>query len=129
MPVFERMPARRVVARPEALDRAKPREDTLMLRVAPDEVLLFPDVDIDLGDPHALSLSETGFSGVWLEVKVALNFLERTCTWQLPSERPAFAQGAVAELPVKLYFEKDRVLILIPAPYAADFEERFKATQ
>ena len=127
--MLERMSARRIVARPDSLDAATFPDETLVLRLAADEVLLIPDGDVKLDDPHALELSESGFAGVWLEPEVVLNFLERTCTWQLPSERPAFAQGAVAELPVKLYFEEDRVLILTSAPYAAEFEERFKDAQ
>ena len=37
---------------------------------------------------------------------------------------PAFAQGAVADIPVKLWFEDDEVLIITPAPLAADLAER-----
>lgn len=127
--MLERLLARRIVALPEALDKAAFTGDTLVLRVAADEVLLIPEADVTTDDPHAISEIESGFAGVWLESKTALDFLERTCTWQLPSERPAFAQGAVADLPVKLYFEEDRILILTPAPYAADFEERFRNAQ
>jgi hypothetical protein len=44
----------------------------------------------------------------------------------LPTARPAFAQGAVANIPLKLWFEHDRVLFIVQSPFAADFEERMK---
>ncbi|MEZ4726271.1 MAG: hypothetical protein R3E79_03955 [Caldilineaceae bacterium] len=53
-----------------------------------------------------------------------MDFLERTCEWEPPHTRPAFAQGMVAGLPVKLWFEPERVLFVIAAPYAADLAER-----
>ena len=37
--------------------------------------------------------------------------------------RPAFAQGAVAHVATKLWFEENRVLIVVPSPMAPDFEE------
>ena len=36
----------------------------------------------------------------------------------------AFAQGAVAGIATKLWFEAGRVLLIVPAPLIADFEER-----
>jgi len=42
----------------------------------------------------------------------ALDFLERSCEWELPRARPAFAQGMVAGLPLKLWFEPERVLLI-----------------
>jgi hypothetical protein len=44
----------------------------------------------------------------------------------LPQKRPAFAQGAVADIPVKLWFEEDRILFLTPGPYAIALENRMK---
>ena len=55
----------------------------------------------------------------------ALAFLERACEWALPQQRPAFAQGAVAGVPVKLWLEGDQVLFVVPSPYVHDFEERY----
>ena len=77
-----------------------------------------------LADPHAIVTRDTGFAGAWLEQSEALDFLERACSWRLPDERPALAQGAVADLPVKLWLEKERVLFLVPAPLAHALEER-----
>jgi hypothetical protein len=44
----------------------------------------------------------------------------------VPNGRPAFAQGAVAGIPTKLWLEDDQVLFIVPAPYAADFAERME---
>ena len=50
--------------------------------------------------------------------------LQVTGLWALPTERPAFAQGAVAEIPVKLWFEEASVRFVVPAAYAADLGEQ-----
>lgn len=127
MPALEPMIATRIVATPAALDAVAWRADALVLRVAPDEVIVAGDIQSDLilsHDPHAIIVAETGLDAVWLAANEALDFLERTCEWELPRQRPAFAQGAVAGLPLKLWFETERVLFIVPAPFAADLEER-----
>jgi hypothetical protein len=53
-----------------------------------------------------------------------MDFLTRECEWELPRDRPAFAQGAVAGLAMKLWFEHGRVLFVVPAPFAHELEER-----
>lgn len=125
MPELKRLSATRIVATPAALDAARWPHDALALRIAPDEVLIFSAVSAEIvNDPHAIVVPDAGFAGVWVDADEALDFLERSCEWELPSARPAFAQGAVAGLPMKLWFEEDRVLFIVPAPYATDFEER-----
>ena len=42
----------------------------------------------------------------------------------MPSARPALAQGAIAGIAAKVWVEAERVLILVPAPFVAEFEER-----
>ena len=73
---------------------------------------------------HAIVERETSFTSAWVETEEATRFLQRACPWALPTERPAFAQGAVAEIPVKLWFEEASVRFVVPAAYAADLEER-----
>ncbi len=133
----------RIVATPEALDAAEWSADTLVLRFAPDEVFIVKPpsnsllwgkdintssplggIEGELADPHAIVVSEGSFSGLWLDSDTAMHILEHGCEWEIPSERPAFAQGAVAGIPAKLWFEAERVLIIVPAPLAAEFEER-----
>ena len=79
-----------------------------------------------IDDPHAIVERETGFSCVWLDHVTAIDVLERECGWELPQERPAFVQGIVAGLPVKLWFERDRVLFIVASPFAVDLAERLR---
>lgn len=125
----EPMIATRIVATPTALDAVAWPADALVLRIAPDEVMITDDVGQDLilpHDPHAIVTTETGFVSVWLVANEAIEFLERSCEWELPAIRLAFAQGMVAGLPLKLWFEAERVLFITPAPFAADLEERLR---
>lgn len=122
----ERLEATRVAATPAALDAARWPEGARVLRLAPDEALVLAAVgpEVVADDPFAIVEPESGFSGIWLPAAEALDVLARTCAWELPRARPAFAQGAVADLPVKLWFEEERVLFVVPAPYAEDLAER-----
>ena len=127
MPALERLLATRIVALPQAINAAVWPEGTLVFRLAPDEVLVTPAVHVTaVDDPHAIVLLETGFSVVWLDHVAAIDLLERECDWELPQERPAFAQGLVAGLPVKIWFERDRVLFIVASPLAADLTERLR---
>lgn len=118
----ERLTMTRIVATPAALD-ALPSGG---LRLAPDEMLLFGETAPPLSDPHAIIAAETGFVGLRLPADEASRLLERTCQWEPPAQRPAFAQGMVAGLPLKLWFEADSVLFITPAPFGADLAERLR---
>lgn len=125
MRALNRLSATRVVALPGAIDAAVWPAGALALRIAADEVLVTAVVDsASVADPHAIVERETGVMGIWIDAARALDLLERECDWELPSERPAFAQGAVAGLPLRIWFERDRILFLVPAAFAADFSER-----
>lgn len=130
MPALNRVPAIRIAATAAALDALAAPEGSLALRVAADELLLVP-VDLstphaapEVADPHAIVAPDAGFAGAWWPIDQANQLLERHCEWEPPTARPAFAQGAVAEVAVKIWFEERRALILVPAPFQADFEER-----
>lgn len=128
VPALKRIAATRIVAQPTALDAADIPQSSLALRFAADELFVTPplqDESVILShDPHAIVISEGGFAGAWLDTETAVNFLQKNCTWELPNGRPAFAQGAVAGIPTKLWLEDDQVLFIVPAPYAHDFAER-----
>jgi hypothetical protein len=138
VPALESLIATRIVATPAALDGAisgaQWSAGSLPLRTAPDEILIIHTSSTSirlseahpLADPHAIIVPEGSFLGTWLPLAEALVFLERACAWELPAARPAFAQGAVANVPVKLWFERDRVLFVVQSPFAADFEERLR---
>lgn len=117
----------RFVALPQALDKAQWPPNTLVMRIAPDEILAIPDPGpIQVGDPHAIYASESGFVGGWLSAGDANALLSQHCEWQVPSKRPAFAQGAIAGIPAKVWLDSDQVLFVIPAPYRREFEERIR---
>ena len=122
---LNRIHATRIVATPAALEAARWPAKALALRLASDEMLVTAPVPADsIADPHAIVVPDASFAGGWVEAEAALDFLARACEWKLPAARPAFAQGAVAGLPLKLWLEETRVLFLVPAPYASDLEER-----
>lgn len=121
---LERLPMTRIAAKPEALDKAD-FGNARLYRVAPDELYVDADVDaLAVDDEYAILTKEASLSGVWLSAKDAKHFLVRECAWQLPEARPAFAQGAIAHLPVKLYLEKERALIMTFSPFAHDLAKR-----
>ena len=127
MRVVERLNATRIVATPAAIDAASWPMGALAFRLAPDEVLVTASTPAGvIDDAHAIVERETGFSAVWVDSAQAIDFLERECDWELPRERPAFAQGMVAGLPLKMWFEQDRVLMVVASPYAIDLAERLR---
>ncbi|MCA9897327.1 MAG: hypothetical protein KC433_04010 [Anaerolineales bacterium] len=130
MPKLNRIAATRIVATPTALDSADVPQSSLALRFAADELFITPPLQdesiITAHDPHAILIREGGFAGTWLPATEAAEFLARNCEWEMPNGRPAFAQGAVAGIPTKLWLEDEQVLFIVPAPYAHDFAERLE---
>lgn len=127
MPELKRLIMTRIVAMPEALDGASWPEDRKLFRVASDELLIYPAVmETAVSDPYAIIISDGSFAAVTFPEEDALHFLTRQCEWELPTERPAFAQGAVGGIATKLLFEEDTVTFIIPAAMAAEFETRMK---
>lgn len=130
MPALKRIAAMRIVAKPDALEKADIPQSSLALRFAADELFVTPPLQdesvILTHDPYAIVIHEGGFAGTWLPAAEAADFLQRHCAWELPDGRPAFAQGAVAGIPTKLWLEEDQVLFIVPAPYAHDFAERLE---
>lgn len=127
MPVVELIPTTRVVSTEAAIDAATVPADTISLRLAPDELLVLGPGPVRVDDEHAIVVADHGWSGVWLAASEAAEFLLHACEWEPPPSRPAFAQGMVAHLAVKVWFETDRTLILLPTPLAAELEERLEA--
>jgi hypothetical protein len=122
----------RIVATPAALDAARWPAGSLALRLAPDDLLLVR-ADLDdwrlaaaVDDPEAIVEDDAGFAAVVLEEPGASALLPHVVEWPLPADRPALAQGALAGLPAKLWCEEHRVVVLVPAPFAVDLEERLR---
>ena len=113
------LPVTRIVTTAAALDGAAVPDDALILRTAPDEALVIhaemadPD-SVTVDDPHAIVVADAGWFGGWIPAAACDTFLDGNCSWVRPNDRPAFAQGMVAHLPVKLWFEEERTLFVVP---------------
>ena len=136
-PGFTRLEATRIVASPEALDKPLGDDGVCSLsgapamRTADDEVLVFARLDANvvaelIEDEHAIVLHETSLASLSIESSRAHELLARHCAWELPRERPAFAQGAVAEIPVKLWLEDDHVQFVVSGALVHELEERLR---
>lgn len=123
--VLKSLSGTRIVATPAALDAAVWPAGALVLRLAADEVWVAAVVaPTAVADPYAIVELDEGWCGVWLAAAEAADFLAHHCEWPMPAARPAFAQGMVAGLPLKLWLEAERVLFLVQSPLAAELEER-----
>ena len=117
VPALERLQGLRVVADPAALDAARWRgDDVTVLRLAPDDAFAIGATDVEIDDEHAIVESEPGFAGAWLPIEAVAHHIE----WSLPTERPALAQGAVANVPARVWLPDDGDALLITAAAYAD---------
>ena len=118
MPALDRLHGLRVVADPAALDAARwhGAYDVTVLRLAPDDAFAIGAEAVDIDDDHAIIEQEAGFAGAWLPVEAIAHHLE----WSLPPERPALAQGAVAQVPARVWLPDDGDALLVTAAAYAD---------
>lgn len=125
MPELKRLIMTRIVSTKEVLDTAVWPQDRRVIRIAIDELLLYPALeDASVDDPHAIIISDGSFASMAMDEDEALAFLSHSCEWELPTKRPAFAQGAVGGIATKLLFEEDKIFFIIPAAMIAEFQER-----
>ncbi len=112
----ERLEGMRIVALPRALDAARytgaGTRGVTVLRIAVDEVLALGAITATVDDPHAIIERETAFVGWDLSHDEFTRLIARHIEWSVPTTRPALAQGLIAALPLKLYFDGDRVLMI-----------------
>jgi hypothetical protein len=124
VPAVEILHGRRVVASVSAIDSAVFPEGALVLRFAPDDVLVIGDGPIDLADQHEIVEPDHGWSALSLNEDRLLEVLARHAAWAPPSHRPALAQGMIAGLAAKVYLDGERSLIMVAAPFAHELEAR-----
>jgi hypothetical protein len=118
----ERLHAWRVVADPQAIDAL---DAAIVLRVAPDDVLVLDDAEPVVGDAHAIVVPERGFVGWELGPDEVIGLGHGHVEWELPSVRPAMAQGLVAQVPAKLWLRDDgSALLICAAALATELKER-----
>jgi hypothetical protein len=124
---LERLVGKRVVADPDALDRATWFGDgVLVLRIAPDDALGLDALDVDVADEHAIIEDEPGFVGAWLTMDALDALVIPHLEWSLPDARPALAQGNIGGVPGKLWLTEDGALLLTAAAYADDLVGRLR---
>lgn len=122
--MVEILAGRRVVASPAAIDNAIWPASAMVLRIAPDDVLLVGDGPIEIDDPHAIVEPDGGFCAVRLAADRVIDLLAANASWQLPEARPCLAQGMVAGLPVKVWVEGDWALLISLTPFSSELEAR-----
>ena len=121
---FERLEATRIVADPAALDGIEAPDGGHLVRLAPDDLLVFPPLQqVDVADRYAITEPETGFSAARFD-RSQLAHLQAVCAWEFPRRRPVFAQGHLAGIPVKMLFDDGGVRVLVPAVLAHHLQER-----
>ena len=121
-----------MVASAAAIDSAPWRADTIVLRLAPDDVFVLsqlPDdaaiAHITAADSHAIVEVESGFVGCWLSA-AELTKVASHIEWHLPDQRPSLAQGYVAGVPAKLWLDHERTLLFCASPYTCELTERLR---
>jgi hypothetical protein len=125
-------PGLRIVARPDALDRAVwhdagtglgfALEDEgadpgpLVIRFAPDEALALvgSGSTVDIDDPDAIVVEETGFLALGFDADEFATVVVPHIEWAIPAG-PASAQGAIAGVPAKLRLGTDGSAWLLAA--------------
>jgi hypothetical protein len=108
-----RAPGVRVVASPEAIDRAtwedagpgRDEFEPLVLRFAPDEAFAVGATGVELADPDAIAEPEAGYLAVMFPVDEFVDYVLPRIEWPPPATRPAFTQGSIAGVPAKLYID------------------------
>ena len=128
-----RAPGVRVVAAPDAIDRAVwhdegpgPDEfEPLILRFAPDDAFAIGATGVDVADPDAIIEPEVGYMAVMFRADEFVDVVVPRLEWPAPIERPAFAQGAIAGVPAKLYLDSTgAAIVLVLASYLDDLLAR-----
>lgn len=124
MRALETLPGLRVIADPAALDAARwDGHDVSVLRFAPDDAFAIGARSVEVDDADAIVESEAGYVGAWLPVDAVLPHIE----WSLPTERPALAQGSIANVPAKLWLPGDGdALLVTAAAYANELAGRLR---
>lgn len=115
----------RIVAERTAIDVGTWPPQSLVLRTAPDEVLMIGSGSPQVPDPAAIVHADTSWVGYRVAAPNAAICIEQLADWPLPSE--GFAQGMVGGIAAKVWVGRTEVLFVVPAAVAADFEDRLGA--
>jgi hypothetical protein len=75
-------------------------------------------------DPHAIVERDNGWAGTWLTSADFYHQVAPFIEWSIPIKRPTLAQGRVAGVPAKIWFEADLVLVACRATQAHELNDR-----
>jgi hypothetical protein len=119
----------RVVADPEALDRASwsSDRDVTVLRIAADDAFAIGARSVEIDDEYAIVADEAGFVGAWLTAEELDAWVLPRIEWPLPADRPILAQGSIAGVPSKLWLRATGgALLIAPAAFADELAGRLR---
>jgi hypothetical protein len=123
VPALEPVEAIRVVATADALDSAAWVGDHVdVLRIAPDEALVFGATGVEVDDPDAIIEDDTGFAVRFLSLEDVATIAAHT-DWPVPTRVGALAQGKIAGVPAKLLVGQPPLLVT-NAAYADELARR-----
>jgi hypothetical protein len=112
--VFTDLAGWRVIAEPVALDAMSVGSAAMVVRISPDDAFVVGGDQPHLAsDEHAIVTPEHGFAGAELTAEQLAAIAVEHIEWQLPSHRPALAQGQVAGVPAKLVVHADGAATLL----------------
>ena len=126
VPAAEVLRGRRVVATPAALDSAQWPPEWIVLRVAPDELLVVGDGDLVVDDRHALVEDDASLAAIELPMSAGGELIARLGDWKWPVPGVFLLQGLIAGIPAKVWTGPDRVWLIIPMSYLHEVEERLR---
>ena len=129
MPGVEEFRGIRIVASRQALDSCSWPTGAMVLRLAPDEVVVLGLDEShvsrhEIDDGSAIQVVEHGFCGVRLPRFDFDHWFRAGADWELPIDSPSFAQGAVAGVPVKLLIGDEDVLVVTRSSLRHELEAR-----
>lgn len=118
----------RVTAKPAAIDAVAWPPSSIVVRIAPDDVLVIDATPDDAAaviglDPYAIIEHETMFCGAWLD-DAHLAALVHKLEWALPGERPGLAQGMACGLAIKVVLLEARTLLIVSGSALHEVPER-----
>jgi len=126
VPGVEAIKGRRVVAVPTAIDIAIWPPDAIVLRLAPDEVLVIGEGGLSINDRHAIIEEDSSLAALELSSSQARDLIARLCDWEWSTSGKPLSQGLMAAIPVKVWSEPDRVLVIVATSYIHEVEERLR---
>ena len=124
VPVVEIINGRRVVATASAIDSGHFPPNALLLRIAPDDVLVIGDGSIEVSDDAAIIEADFGWCALRVGEEQVMEIIAHRAAWSPPADRPVLVQGMIAGLAAKVYLHGDDSLVIVATPFGTELEER-----